>query len=709
MSAVPAGNLCPEGAPVVDLRAAQAFAKLPAREQAYAARLALAAWAGFPVLLSQVSREAPAIHEFLSAFLSRWPRGELQEALQGEASSPRALTLRRLLEYAGQFYEDGGNYSGFGDTKVIPRCSAQELRGLISEWEDSHQGPAPEEAGPSLLSLLDACLDGIYSLEPSRKRRLGFGPQGTTAYYSPDDLSRDEVEALNSLCLERGLKLENTHLVRNDSKSRYEVSLASVEVDTEGTPLGTVRNLPVVLTRGRCSKELARCCAWLCRAQEFATEAQREMLSALVSHYTTGDCAEHVRYSELWVQDVDPLVETYQGFIETYREPSGVRAEYEGFVACVDVEESRALKRLVSSASKILPLMPYPPQYERATFQPPSYNALTVLTFCCSGFPIGINIPNYEEVRGTLGFKNVSLTNVMSSRLAVDSMAIFLAPQAAEAVRKHLPVLDSLHTALHELYGHGSGKLFTEADLASGAIPDALEPGKAISSCYPQGKSFYDLFGGLQNAFEECRAETTALYLGLKPEVQEIFGVSAEDSVSFGLAGCADMLVAGLRSLPYYDAEVREWGQAHCQARFAILRACLMWGRGAVRLEKRPLGAEARYCIEIDPGRLGDVLSATGKLLVHLNYYKACGLAQPGAEFFRALTSLDAEWMEVREEAIRKKRPRAVHCGATFMSSPDGLMDSAGQSFSVSPGEEKPTSLDVALAACANTALASNL
>ena len=79
-------------------------------------------------------------------------------------------------------------------------------------------------------------------------------------------------------------------------------------------------------------------------------------------------------------------------------------------------ETSKKYATLVDNSTKFIKMLPYNKDtdvFEAKVFKKPDFTSLEVSTFCSSGIPAGINIPNYDDIRCNEGFKNVSLANVV--------------------------------------------------------------------------------------------------------------------------------------------------------------------------------------------------------------------------------------------------------------------------------------------------------
>jgi dipeptidyl-peptidase-3 len=137
------------------------------------------------------------------------------------------------------------------------------------------------------------------------------------------------------------------------------------------------------------------------------------MIELYAQHLQSGDINTHKDSQREWVKDKGPVVESNLGWIESYIDPENTRAYWEGWVAIVDKEQSAKFQALVKNSEHIIPLLPWPKEMEKEKFLAPDFTTLEVIAFATNGCPLGINIPNYDDIREVDGFKNVYLGNSM--------------------------------------------------------------------------------------------------------------------------------------------------------------------------------------------------------------------------------------------------------------------------------------------------------
>lgn len=113
----------------------------------------------------------------------------------------------------------------------------------------------------------------------------------------------------------------------------------------------------------------------------------------------------------------------------------------------------------------------------------------------------------------------------------------------------------------HELLGHGCGKLFYEGNFPADSIVNPLTNEKGVKSFYKPNETWTSVFKNLSNPYEECRADSVALYFStfehsykvLQPEElphwQEI-----------AVACYLEFVYQALIGLQFYNVDDKKWG-----------------------------------------------------------------------------------------------------------------------------------------------------
>lgn len=154
----------------------------------------------------------------------------------------------------------------------------------------------------------------------------------------------------------------------------------------------------------------------------------------------------------------------------------------------------------------------------------------------------------------------------------------------------------------------------------------------------------------------KCRAECVAMYLGVNKQVLAIFGHENQQADDVMFISYLSMARAGLTSLEFYDPETSKWGQAHMQARFAILQVFIESGLVSLEFE------DGNIVINMDREKIETVgVEAIGNFLMKLNVYKSTGDAVEGTNFYNDATKVASEkWLNIRETVLSNKQPRKM-------------------------------------------------
>ena len=393
---------------------------------------------------------------------------------------------KKFETYLKRIWFSNGIHHHYSNDKFEPGFSVEFLEKLLNE---------------SNVELNKEAFEVIFNDEDSKKVNLdaskGLIKGSAVNFYGPD-VTTEDVDFYYS----------EIKKVPNPKKP-ISLGLNSKLVKENGKLVEKVWKLG-----GMYNEEIKNIIYWLSKASEVAeNEKQKEGFELLIKYYETGDLSIWDQYNVAWVETVEGDVDYINGFIEVYNDPKGYRGSYESVVQIKDFEMSKKMDALSENAQWFEDNSPIMEKHKKNNVVGISYNTVNVASEAgdaSPSTPIGINLPNANWIRVTHGSKSISLGNILYAYGNAGSSGrlneFAFSQKEIDLEIKHGENAGNLHTALHEVIGHASGKI-------NEGVGTTKETLKSYAS-----------------ALEEARADLVGLYYIPDNKLEEIsISPSAEE------------------------------------------------------------------------------------------------------------------------------------------------------------------------------------
>ncbi len=433
----------------------------------------------------------PIVYDQLSRFGLRQKR--MLELMVAHPDGVNGSSYGKIAAFTKLFWANRGNHNENTSQKFLPDFTFDELKtaGLTAL---SHGAAGFTEA--AFLKELDELKPSLFDpdFEPSitvKSPRSGL-----------DILQASANNFYFGVALDDARKFTE-HYPLNSRLAKIDGRLVE-QVYRAGTPDGKI-------PPGLCADYLSKANSYLQKAASAAPPAQAQVIRDLIRFYQTGERKDWIRFGVDWVQN-NTAVDFANGFIEVYRDARGAKGTSQSFVTVTDNRVNALMLKIAANAQYFEDRAPWKPEYKMQGVKPPLARAVESLveTGDFHVTTVGDNLPNENEVHEKYGSKSFLFTgssraiNSASGTLSLEEFA-----GSAEEIalgKKYGGEAEDLLTALHEIVGHGSGK---------------LSPKLTHDPAYYLKEYFSTL--------EEARADLMALWNVWDPKLQELGLISSPD------------------------------------------------------------------------------------------------------------------------------------------------------------------------------------
>lgn len=406
---------------------------------------------------------------------------EIREILEGivrEYKGDRNTeSWNKFMEYTKRVWFSNGVHHHYANYKFEPEFSPEYFNEILEG----------KEVNPAILSaIFDPAMDAKkVSLDPKSDLLLS----SAVNFYDPD-ITQSEAEAFYASIIDTedprpvsyGL---NSKLIRN----------ADGSVSEDVYKIG-----------GRYGIAIDRMVYWLEKAVEVAeNEAQANAMKLLMEYYRTGDLRIWDEYNIAWTEATEGDIDYITGFVEVYNDPLGYRGSFETIVQIKDFEASERMAVVADNVQWFEDNSTIMDEHKKTEVKGVSYKVVVVAGEAgdsSPSTPIGVNLPNANWIRAEHGSKSVSLGNIIEAYDKASGSSYLeefaLRQEEIDRGKKYGSLAGKLHTALHEVVGHASGKL----------NPGVGTPKETLKN--------------YASTLEEARADLVALYYIMDPKLIEI-------------------------------------------------------------------------------------------------------------------------------------------------------------------------------------------